>query len=89
LRTVDIVRQAREEIALDEHNSRAWLAYHFALLQRSKKLGRREYEKLTIRTHKRKQTWEEQFVIMQKWAEDQRRAIELKQRLESHKWLMQ
>lgn len=48
-----------------EHNARAWLAWHMAALQRSKKMP--PLKTMMWREKKRRQTWQEQLHIAQLW----------------------
>ena len=52
-----------------EHNARAWLAWHVAALTRAKKFPRLDTLLAKTKTAPRRQTWEEQMVIMQAWSE--------------------
>lgn len=50
-----------------EHNSRAWLAWHIAAMQRMKRIP--DLKKLTVRdTTRPRQTWRQQLEIMAQWA---------------------
>jgi hypothetical protein len=55
-----------------EHNNRAWLAYHIAVLSRSKKIP--NLQRLMAKESGRRQNWQEQMMIMEKFASDQRKA---------------
>ena len=49
----------------NEHNSRAWLAWHVAALQRAKKMP--PLKKLLAQEKRRRQTWQEQLQVVQLW----------------------
>lgn len=49
----------------NEHNARAWLAWHVAALYRSKKLP--ALKTMLWREKKRRQTWQEQLKIAELW----------------------
>ncbi len=49
----------------NEHNARAWLAWHVAALQRQKKLP--PLQNLLTRERPRRQTWQEQLKIVELW----------------------
>lgn len=57
-----------------EHNERAWLAWHIAALQRSKKLPKLKtlFSKATSRT--RRMTWQQQMAVMDQWVAHTQRA---------------
>lgn len=58
--------KAREAILIRQHNERAWLAWHIAGLQRSKKLP--DLARLQHKEPRRPQTWQEQLAIAHMWA---------------------
>lgn len=49
----------------NEHNARAWLAWHVAALYRAKKMP--PLKKLMAQEKRRRQTWQEQLQIAQLW----------------------
>jgi hypothetical protein len=49
-----------------EHNSRAWLAWHIAALQRTKKLP--TLRSMLAKEKPRAQSWQEQIEIMRQYA---------------------
>jgi len=57
---------AKRKQMMREHNQRAWLAWHIAALQRSKKLP--PLSKMqTSEAGPRRQTWQEQLAIAAQW----------------------
>jgi len=49
----------------NEHNARAWLAWHVAALQRSKKMP--PLKRLMAQEKRRRQTWQEQLKMVELW----------------------
>jgi hypothetical protein len=66
IRTLSIAMYGKIRAARREHNQRAWLAWHIAALQRSKKLPK--LKSMLAREKPRIQSWQEQASIMQQWA---------------------
>lgn len=66
-RTVFIGIQGKNEAARIAHNQRAWAAYHTASWQRSKKMP--SYRSVVMNKRPPAQSVEQQYAIMEKWAE--------------------
>lgn len=64
-----------------EHNSRAWLAWHIAAMQKMKKLP--PLTKLIMKqTAKPRQNWRQQMNVMSEWAAKHNTWLELKRQRE-------
>jgi hypothetical protein len=66
IRTLSIVMHASLRATRREHNQRAWLAWHFAALQRAKKMP--TLKSMLAKERPRVQSWQEQSSIMKTWA---------------------
>lgn len=66
IRTMAIAINGKLRAARREHNQRAWLAWHTAALQRSKKLP--TLRSMLARDKPRAQSWQEQSAMMQTWS---------------------
>lgn len=56
-----------------QHNDRAWLAWHIAVLPRQKKIPKLETMLAGHKKTRRKQSWEEQQAVMAQWEVTMRR----------------
>jgi hypothetical protein len=65
-RTLTIAMHGKLRAARRDHNQRAWLAWHIAALQRTKKLPK--LASLFAKEKPRQQSWQEQQMIMSSWA---------------------
>jgi hypothetical protein len=65
-RTMSIAINGKLRAARRDHNQRAWMVWHIAALQRSKKLPR--LKSMIAKEKPRAQSWQEQASIMQLWA---------------------
>lgn len=70
-RTVALAMDAKAAAHRDEHNGRAILAWNIAALSRMKRLPKPDT--LFVRERKPKQSWQEQFALMQQWQRAQER----------------
>lgn len=64
-RTLSLTIRAYNERIIDEHNERAWLAWHTAGLSRTKKMPR--LESMLAKKPTGRPKWEEQLEGLKRW----------------------
>ena len=62
-----------------EYNARMSLAWHIAAFQRVKRLPK--LDKLYLKEPKRKQSWQEQYALAQKWVTEAEKQRQLREQL--------